>query len=168
MLTSSRRRAAAAGFWTLGSEAGGKLAMLATSLIVARSLTPTEFGVYVAFVALGVVSGLMWDAGLSTLALREVGAGTMTSRGALAQGSRLRLGLLLIWLVLTLVASVIVTGGVIQAGSVAPVLLGSAAIAFHSLAIASGRGNGQFRAMGLTLVVGRVVGLAGTVPWSSS
>jgi len=87
----------------LGAEAAARLLSLATTLLVARSLGPADFGVFAACLGLAAIASEAGDLGLQTTASRALVAGTLPLR------SLLRAKLLLtapLWLAAAALASV--------------------------------------------------------------
>jgi hypothetical protein len=48
--------------WAFTGDAISKVAILATSLIAARALTPVEFGFYLGLSATTIIAAAFWDA----------------------------------------------------------------------------------------------------------
>jgi O-antigen/teichoic acid export membrane protein len=76
----------------LGAELTGKLLALATSLMIARGLGPSEFGEYAFLSVIAVLVAELGDAGLQATAQRALVAGTL-SLGAMLRAKGLLLAL---------------------------------------------------------------------------
>jgi O-antigen/teichoic acid export membrane protein len=84
----------------LRSFAGGlfsKAAVLATTLIVARSLSPQNFGRYIGLWAGSILAASCWDIGLSTLFTREYASGAVGLADGLRRSAILRVATLPVW-----------------------------------------------------------------------
>lgn len=67
----------------LGAEAAARLLSLATTLLIARSLGPAEFGVFAACLAVAALASEAGDLGLQTTASRALVDGSLPLRGLL-------------------------------------------------------------------------------------
>jgi O-antigen/teichoic acid export membrane protein len=85
--------------WAFTGDAISKVAILATSLIAARALTPVEFGLYLGLSATTIIATAFWDAGVGIVVTRELAAKHLTARQAITQTAALRVRTLPIWAV---------------------------------------------------------------------
>ena len=76
---------------------GGRIAVLATSFIAARALSPAGFGELLASLATALIAAILWDVGVSVLVEREVAARHVDGRGAIRRARGLRLMALPAW-----------------------------------------------------------------------
>lgn len=67
----------------LGAEAAARLLGMATTLLVARSLGPADFGVFAAFLGVAAIASEAGDLGLQTTASRALVAGNLSLRSLL-------------------------------------------------------------------------------------
>src|SRR5215207_3768202 len=85
--------------WAFTGDAISKVAILATSLIAARALTPVEFDLYLGLSATTIIAAAFWDARVGIVVTRELAAKHLTARQAITQTAALRVRTLPIWAV---------------------------------------------------------------------
>jgi lipopolysaccharide exporter len=83
---------------TGGGDLASKAAVLATTVVVARLLDPATFAVYAGLLAVTILAGSFWDAGISTVVITAI-AGHGPTRAILRRVLVARLITLPIWLV---------------------------------------------------------------------
>lgn len=143
--------------WLMSGDALSKLALLVTTVVAARAMSPLNFGRYIGLWATAVVAAALWDAGVSTVVTREVAAGRAGVGRALAGAARLRVATLVVWAAVFAVGVTVVLGG--SGGGWVAVAFAGASLVFgvNTLLLAILRGQVRFRAAGMTQASGRVV-----------
>jgi O-antigen/teichoic acid export membrane protein len=142
--------------WSAGTDLASKCAVLVTSLIAVRSLQPSWFGVFVGMSATTLMAGALWDFGLSALLTREVAAGQVGARQALAGIARLRSALLPLWLAAFVVGALVIDRDrTVPLSVIAGFAVASLAYGCHSALLAVLRGRLRFRSPGLATASGR-------------
>jgi O-antigen/teichoic acid export membrane protein len=142
--------------WVLSGDVLARVAVLATTFVAVRALTPALFGLYIVLYALALVAAVVWDLGVSVVVSREVGAGRATQFGALADGCRLRLAALPAWGAAIVIGLVLVRG---FPGLSLPVcimfLVASASAGMSTLSLAALRGAHRFVSSSSAQVLGK-------------
>lgn len=143
--------------WLMSGDALSKLALLITTVVAARAMSPLDFGRYIGLWATAVVAAALWDAGVSTLVTREVAAGRAGVGRVLARAARLRVVTLVVWVAVFAVGVTVVLGG--SGGGWVAVAFAGASLVFgvNTLLLAILRGQVRFRAAGMTQASGRLV-----------
>ena len=143
--------------WLMSGDGLSKVALLVTTLVAARAMSPLDFGRYISLWAAAVVAAALWDAGVSTLVTREVAAGRAGVGHALVGAVRLRIATVVVWLAVFAVSTTVVLGASGD-GWVAVVFAGaSLGFGVNTLLLAILRGQARFRAVAITQASGRVV-----------
>lgn len=85
--------------WVASGDVLGRVAVLVTTIVAARSVDPESFGLYVVMYAVALLAAALWDLGVSVVVSREVGASRVTPPAALRRGALLRILALPVWAV---------------------------------------------------------------------
>jgi O-antigen/teichoic acid export membrane protein len=155
-LSIGRRLLVQSFLWSFSGDMLSKVAVLATTLIAARSLNPAAFGQFIGLAATSVLAASVWDTGVTMLLTREAAAGHIDVRSGVVQAFRLRLRTLPLWLVvfsagvLVLNSSHAVSPAVVLAWSGASLVFGA-----HAVLLAVLRADMRFRLAGIALFSGR-------------
>lgn len=153
-----RRVLAGAVAQTLSSDLLARVAVLVTSLVAARTLSPSLFGEFLAWLATAVMASVFWDAGVSVLVQREVASGRIHVRSALTQGLYLRVLALPVWAAAFALGAFVAAGAFgFEAPTVVLFACGSLAAGLRVLPTAILRARFRFLAAGATLATGRWV-----------
>src|SRR5579885_1038745 len=86
--------------WSFAGGLSSRIAVMATTVIAARGLTPEDFAAYVGLSSVALLATAGWDAGVSALLVREFAKGEMTLMRALARAAILRLKTSPVWIVI--------------------------------------------------------------------
>lgn len=154
----SRRLAALS--WSFLGEGTSRAATLLLTLFAARGLPPREFALFIALIAVALLSGLAWDFGMSGLAGQSVASRRTSVRVALRSAVRARLLTLPLFIGMFAAGTIAVRAGATPDPLVLLLFFGAAAAgSWTSIAQAVLRGEQRFRTASLTLAAGRSVGL---------
>lgn len=154
--TVGRRFLARSFLVSLTGDLSSKVAVLLTTLIAARALSPVEFGQFAGLSASAIFAASVWDAGVSTLLTREAAAGRVPARSTLRRVAGLRLQTLLFWF-----AAFGGGAGILSRGTSLPwpaiLGFGASSLMFgtHALALAALRGRLHFGTATAALACGR-------------
>jgi O-antigen/teichoic acid export membrane protein len=142
--------------WVLSGDVASRVAVLFTTLVAVRALEPAPFGLYIVLYALALVAVAVWDLGVSIVVSREVGAGRLDARTALAHGSRLRLLTLPAWVAALAIGLALASDfPSISARTCAPFLLASASAGMSILSLAALRGAHRFSSSSAAQAMGK-------------
>lgn len=139
-----------------------KVALLASTVAVARGTEPGLFARYVAWSAIAMVAAGVWDFGSSTLASRATaGGGEHTVGRVLADVAGIRLRLAPLWLAIIVAGAVALRGS--QLSGVALFAAVSLVFACHAPLLACLRGCMRFRQAAIAWAAGRWFATAATI-----
>lgn len=142
----------------LGGDVLSRAAVLCTTFIAVRALTPADFGLYVALYATALVAAAAWDLGLSIVISRAVASSLGGAWPAFRRGCTLRLAGLPIWLLVWALGIVIASSFEARSTSVVlPFLVASAASGLAILALAAIRGAQRFGSAAVAQSAGKWV-----------
>ncbi len=142
--------------WLMSGDALSKFALLVTTVVAARALSPLDFGRYLGLWATAVVAAAVWDAGVSTLVTREIAAGRASVGRAIAGAARLRVVTLVVWAAVFVGGVTVVLGGSGAGWDAVAFAAASLAFGVNTLLLAILRGEGRFLAAGTMQAAGRV------------
>lgn len=157
----SRPRLVRALIWSSGGDAVSKLAVLATTVVAARSLDPIRFGLFIGLSALLVLSSAVWDAGSSVVVTREVAARRISPRQATIETFALRAKTLVPWLIVFALGLIVLRPGSLPTAAVLAFAVASLLGGARALPVALLQARLRFAAVGIAMSVGRWV-TAGT------
>jgi O-antigen/teichoic acid export membrane protein len=143
--------------WTVGGDLVARGLTLLSTIVVARLMSPTDFGGFLALLAASLLATVAFDAGLSTLCLRAVATSAVDADVALTRVLRLRLFTLPAGGAVFVIAIVVARLQHVTAGAV--LAFGGMALAasFTQLGLSLLRGSARFAASSSYLLVGRVL-----------
>jgi len=143
-------------FWAFSGEAISKIAILATSLIAVRALSPVEFGLYLGLSATTLLAAAFWDAGVSVVMTRELAAKHLGIRRAVTQAAGIRVRIVPIWVATFVIGTyILVRHTDVSSAALAAFGVASLIIATNMIGFAVLRAQFRFKTAAASLALGR-------------